>query len=166
MQLAEGGKIVLLCVVASVVYGVAHDMVTAHISIEYFTVYHPRLIGSESPWAMALLWGVIATWWMGAALGLALAFAAQAGAAPRLGWRALVGPVAFLLAVSAACAAAAGFVGYHAGGFVIDFLQPQPRHPMQTISVLFAHNASYFVGFLGGLGLAGWTLRRRANARR
>lgn len=63
----------------SIAYGITHDLVTAHVAVEHFTVHHERLVPSESPVVMALLWGVIATWWFGAGAGLLFALAAQIG---------------------------------------------------------------------------------------
>jgi len=57
-------RIVLTCVVASVLYGILHDQVTAHICVEYFSVFHSPVFPTESPTLLALGWGVIATWWM------------------------------------------------------------------------------------------------------
>ena len=34
----ESVKIVLFCIVAACAYGIAHDMVTVHVCVEYFTV--------------------------------------------------------------------------------------------------------------------------------
>ena len=62
----EFAKIVLLSVLAAVGYGIAHDSVTAHVCVEYFSVAHPPIFGgTHSPILLALGWGVIATWWVG-----------------------------------------------------------------------------------------------------
>ena len=34
----QGLRIVFACIVAAVIYGVLHDMITAHMCVEYFTV--------------------------------------------------------------------------------------------------------------------------------
>lgn len=62
-------------------YGVLHDLVTAHVCVEYFTVGHPQLFEFEtdSPTLLALGWGVVATWWVGAGLGVPLALVARVG---------------------------------------------------------------------------------------
>lgn len=41
------------------------DLVTANVAVEYFTVHHPKVVESESPWVMALVWGIGASWWAG-----------------------------------------------------------------------------------------------------
>ena len=58
-------RIIGLCISAAVLYGVAHDQVTARVCVEYFTIGHPRIIATESPTVLGLAWGVIATWWVG-----------------------------------------------------------------------------------------------------
>lgn len=50
----EAIKIILFGVFVAIVYGIAHDMVTAHVYVEYFTVYHMHVVDSESPVVMAL----------------------------------------------------------------------------------------------------------------
>ena len=73
-----GLRIVLLAVAAAIAYGILHDQVTARVAIEYFTVAHPRIVESEDPTVLGLVWGVVATWWVGAILGTLLAVAARA----------------------------------------------------------------------------------------
>ena len=68
-------RIVLQCVALAIVYGIVHDVVTAHVCVEYFTIGHPTVIGCTSPVMLALTWGVLATWWVGLGLGLLLGLA-------------------------------------------------------------------------------------------
>ena len=75
-------RIVATGVFAGVVYGLVHDQITAHLCVEYFTVGHPRIVETESPLVLGLLWGVIATWWAGAILGALLGSAATLGPWP------------------------------------------------------------------------------------
>lgn len=56
---------VLQVVLLSCALGVAIDLVTANIAVEYFTVHHPHVVESKSPWVMALVWGIGASWWFG-----------------------------------------------------------------------------------------------------
>ena len=51
------------CTLATVVTGFLIDCVTANVAVEYFTVHHPKLVESQSPWVMALVWGFSASWW-------------------------------------------------------------------------------------------------------
>jgi hypothetical protein len=92
------GGIMNIALVAAVFYGVLHDNVTARLCVEYFTVGHPRVIASESPTVLALVWGVLATWWFGTFLGLLLAIAARAGRRAKWGPRDVVKPIGVVLA--------------------------------------------------------------------
>ena len=53
----EIAKIIVGSILIAIVYGICHDMVTAHTDISYFTIFHPHIIDSYSPVDMALLWG-------------------------------------------------------------------------------------------------------------
>jgi len=75
----EFAKIVLLSIAAAICYGILHDQVTARICVEYFTVFHPPVFPTDDPTLLALGWGVIATWWLGAFLGVVLAISARTG---------------------------------------------------------------------------------------
>src|SRR5580765_1184225 len=97
----EGTKIVLMCVAGAVLYGIAHDLVTASVCVEYFTEFHPDVFHTGSPVLLALGWGFIATWWAGAFIGGALAIAARVGPMPKLGWRKLRSPVVLVFLVMA-----------------------------------------------------------------
>jgi hypothetical protein len=166
-------SIVALAVGAACTYGVLHDLVTAHLCVEYFTIGHPRVFATESPVLLALGWGVLATWWMGLLLGLPLALAARVGSWPRVSARELVRPVLVVLVAMGLVALAAGLVGWAAassGG--VRLLEPTasrlpPERHVPFLADLWAHVASYAAGALGGLALVAWTLaqrRRRARA--
>jgi hypothetical protein len=56
----------LLSVISmSCLLGIAIDVVTANVAVEYFTVHHPHVLDSHSPWVMAIAWGIGASWWFG-----------------------------------------------------------------------------------------------------
>ena len=75
--------IVALCVLAAVTYGVIHDQVTARVCVEYFTIGHPPIFGTDDPTLLGIGWGVLATWWVGVILGIPLAAAARLGNRPK-----------------------------------------------------------------------------------
>lgn len=79
-------RFIAFCIAVAISYGILHDLVTAHIAVEYFTIHHERLIESTSPLAMAVLWGVVATWWVGLIGGILLVSANLVGRWPRLEW--------------------------------------------------------------------------------
>lgn len=63
------GATLLACVL-----GVGLDVVTANVAVEYFSIHHPRIIPTENPWALALIWGLAASWWFGAIAGVIVGF--------------------------------------------------------------------------------------------
>jgi len=158
-------KIVAFCVAAAIVYGVLHDQVTAHLCVEYFTIAHPPVFPTESPFLLAIGWGTIATWWVGLPLGLALAAVARLGSRRRLSLADLRPVIFRLLAVMAVGAALAGFIGWYLAAIPHGWAQviPAPRHAVFAADV-WAHLASYGLGILGGVFVVGATLWRRLAA--
>jgi hypothetical protein len=53
--------------------GIGLDLITANVAVEYFSVHHPRIVPTENPWALAVVWGVAASWWFGAIAGAIVA---------------------------------------------------------------------------------------------
>ena len=163
--------IILLCVVAAVLYGVVHDQITARICVEYFTIGHPPVFGTDDPTLLGLGWGVIATWWVGLILGVLLALSSRVGSWPKLVAKQLVRPLAVMLAVVAVLALIAGVVGHVAATrrwvWLLEPMAsrvPADRH-VAFLTDLWAHLASYIGGFLGGITLCAYVLVRRARAR-
>jgi hypothetical protein len=163
-------RIVLVAVAAAVGYGIAHDQVTARVCVEYFTVGHPPVFGTDDPTLLGIGWGILATWWVGLLLGVPLAVVASAGSRPKRSLRSLVRPIAWLLAVMAVCALAAGLTGWvlARGGavFLVGPLArelPPDRH-VPFLADLWAHSASYFVGLVGGLVVLALVWRSRGRA--
>jgi hypothetical protein len=155
-------KIVLLTIVAAVLYGLVHDQITVRICPEYFTVFHPRIMDTENLTLIALGWGVVATWWMGAGIGLVLALSARWGRWPRQTWRQLVRPVSVLLAVMAGFAVLGGIAGYHHTGAPAFVAAEIPVSMYRRFMADWgAHIASYASGFFGGMGVCIITLFKR-----
>lgn len=149
--------IVLMCIAAAVVYGIAHDQITARVCVEYFTIGHPPVFGTDNPTLLGIGWGIIATWWVGLLLGIPLAVVARAGSRPKRSIGSLVRPLAGLLVVMAVFACAAGVMGWLLASSGAVFLVgpiagevPADRH-VPFLADLWAHSASYFVGFVGGI---------------
>ncbi len=160
-------KIIGLSVVAAILYGVAHDQVTARVCVEYFTIGHPQLFATESPTLLGIGWGIIATWWVGALLGAPLAFAAIRGPRPRRSAGSLVRPIGVLLAFMGAAALVAGLIGFALASagwvFLLEPLAsrvPADRH-VAFIADLWAHSASYLAGLVGGIILINRVWRSR-----
>lgn len=151
-------------------YGIIHDLFTAHICVEYFSVFHPQVFATQSATLLALGWGIIATWWVGVFLGTLLAISARAGSWRKINAGELVRPISWLLFVMALLAAIAGSLGYFlerwgvvAPPIWVASVLPPARHA-RFMADWWAHNTSYFVGSFGGLVLCVLTIRRRATA--
>lgn len=115
-------RIIITSILAAIVYGILHDQVSARLCLEYFTVGHPRLVPTDDPTIHAILWGIIATWWVGAVLGTLLAIAARAGSRPKRDPGTLVKPIGTLLAIMGAAALLAAALGYAASASDLVFL--------------------------------------------
>ena len=168
----ESIKIVLLSIAAGAVYGVVHDQITARICIEYFTVFHPRIIESTSPTLLGLTWGIVATWWAGAILGLALAVAGRAGSREKFGALDVLPMIFRLLLIMGACAASFGIAGFllASKGIVsppawVQGSIPGSRFP-NFMADWWAHNASYGSAFVGGAVLCTLLYRKRNSTLR
>jgi hypothetical protein len=54
--------------------GICLDLVTANVAVEYFSVHHPRIVATNNPWVLAVVWGIAASWWFGAISGAIVAW--------------------------------------------------------------------------------------------
>jgi hypothetical protein len=162
-------KIIVFATLAAIVYGELHDQVTAHVCVEYFSVAHPPVFQTKSPFWLAVGWGFLATWWVGLPLGLLAASAARLGGWPQLGlcdlWRDVVG----LMLASGLAALVMGLTGWvlTARGLVDVPLGwgpiiPPARHAAFAFDA-WAHMTSYVVGAVGGLVVIVRILWRRAR---
>ncbi len=157
--------IIGLAILASVTYGVIHDQITARICVEYFTIGHVSILGgTENPTLLGLGWGFLATWWVGAMLGIPLAFVCQTGSMVKKSARDLVVPLLILMTASGCLAALAGVVGYSlaSGGqiWLVGRMAEEvpPEKQVAFLTDLWIHNASYAGGFLGGSVLIVWVV--------
>ena len=170
--MVESHKIVGLGVIAAIAYGIAHDSVTARVCVEYFTIGHPPVFGTDSPTLLALGWGVLATWWVGLGLGIFLAIVCRFGSKPKLGAGDLLGPLGSLLATMGVVSLVAGLVGYHAAsrrwiGMNGSLAEVIPLEKQAAfLADLSAHLAAYGSACAGGMALAVWsTIRRHSMAK-
>ena len=163
--------IILLCILCAVCYGIVHDQITARICVEYFTIGHPPVFRTESPTLLGLGWGVIATWWVGLIVGVPLALAARCGSLPKRPVISLIRPILTLLLVMAVSATLAGCIGYllarNGNVWLAGRLAsrvPHERH-VAFLADLWAHSASYLVGFIVGIVLifSTWRSRKRQS---
>ncbi len=164
--------IVLMCIAAAVCYGIAHDQVTARVCVEYFTVGHPPVFGTDDPTLLGIGWGIIATWWVGLLLGVPLTIVARAGSRPKRSVSSLFRPLLWLLTVMAVCALVAGIVGWLLASNGAVFLVGPIAHELPTerhvpfLADLWAHSASYLVGLVGGIIVMVQVWRSRGQAAR
>lgn len=163
----EVTKIWLFCVFAAVAYGILHDQITVCVCLEYFSVFHPVILPLTSPTLLALQWGIVATWWVGAALGILLAVAARGGSRLTLTARDLRRPLLILLGCMAASSLVAGTAGFLlTRARVISLpewmaaMLPATQHA-RFMADWWAHSASYLVGIVGGLIVCIHTYSRR-----
>jgi len=142
-------------VVGAVAYGVAHDLITAHVCVEYFSVAHPPIVRSDYPAVYAVVWGVVATWWVGLPLGIMNALACRLGAVNK--WsasryvRTLIRFLIGLLAISSTLGLI-GLVMFWIGAVPMPtrYITSIPNHAGFMYDV-WSHLASYGFGILGGL---------------
>lgn len=132
--------------------------------MEYFTIGHPPVFSTDDPSLLGLGWGVIATWWVGAILGVPLATVARIGSWPKRSAGALIRPMAVLFACNAIFALIAGSASYIAASNGWLWLEgslaeqvPKQQHTGFLIDIC-AHSASYFGGLVGGIMLMAWVV--------
>lgn len=166
-QNLEIPNIIGFSTLAAIAYGILHDLVTAHMNVEYFTIAHPPMFNTTSPILLAIGWGTVATWWVGLPLGILMAVAAQYGPMPKLRLVDIRRSVLLLMATSYVIAMISGVFGYlsitHGGGEPTNgwgcCIDREIWAPFTFNS--YAHMASYVSGALGGLFLVGYTVARR-----
>lgn len=158
-----------LSVIAAVLYGICHDLVTAHLCVEYFTIGHPPVFKTTEPVLLALGWGTIATWWMGCLIGIPLASLATAGQRPLFPTRLLIRWISWMLIAMAIGSVIAGIVGFvlastasiHLSGRLAE-LVPADLHAA-FLTNLFAHGAAYGIAMAGGITICSLVWKRRGQ---
>jgi hypothetical protein len=165
-------RIILLCTLAAILYGILNDQVTARVCVEYFTVGHAPIFNTTSPTLLAFGWGTLATWWVGMLLGIIAAVLCRAGSWPKLDAACLVRPILCLLVIMAVASLLAGVTGYQLA-MASGLRLPEPygaRVPKAHHAFFFAdslaHLAAYSIGSLGGMILCARLLIQRRRAAR
>jgi phosphoglycerol transferase MdoB-like AlkP superfamily enzyme len=161
--------ILATCIASAVGYGIIHDQITARICVEYFTIGHPPIIGTDDPTLLGIGWGILATWWVGLILGIGLTIAARLGSRPKRTCVSLLKPIFHLIVMTAFIAVGCGIVGAFAASrgwvFLLEPLKSliRPDRQVNYLAVLWTHSASYLVSGLAGLQLIiqTWRSRRR-----
>ena len=152
------------------IYGIAHDQITARLCVEYFTIFHAPVFGTDDPSLLGIGWGILATWWVGLFLGVPLAVVSRAGKLPKRSPAEVVRPIAILMGIVAGVATVAGIVGFiAASNGWIWMVEPwasriPPDRHILFLTDLRAHNASYGAGFVGRLVMMALIWRGRLVA--
>jgi len=139
-------QIVVECILLACLLGIALDLITANVAVEYFTVHHPHVVDSQSPWVIALVWGIGASWWFGAIAGVVLAALNLRRSQPVStsiirGWMFRACVILWLVMIGIL---AVSYVG-------IGFLPIEPKDAKfesnrRIMSVAFAHMTEYVLG--------------------
>jgi hypothetical protein len=167
--MAYRGKVFLSCILAAIGYGIIHDEITAHLCVEYFSVAHPPLFPTSSPFLLAICWGIAATIGLGAIFGGLFALVAGGGELPPLPLERVWHKLFALLLFMAVCAFASGVMGYLLARHAVITLPADLRniiplsHHDRFVGVWFAHLASYAVGLTGSAWLIFQVWRERGR---
>lgn len=165
-------KTILLCLFGAIAFGIVHDLVTANSCVEYFTIGHPKVIESENPFLLALVWGVLATWWVGLILGTLIVLSNAIGKRDKVPFAIIRSYVIRLLLIMILTSALAGITGYilantgviYLVGELVDQI-PSGKHSV-FLAVAWAHLSSYIVGFIGGIVICMKVWMKRTNPAR
>jgi hypothetical protein len=165
----EAWRIVGLCVLASIVFGVAFDLLSCRACVEYFTIAHPPVFRTADPILLGLAWGVYATWWMGAIFGVLLAAACTAGPRPPIAAGGLVRPLVYGLGGIYVSAVLVWIAVHSLGGWAIRHHgsnRPDPELDRRMMASALAHGFAYNAAGILGIVLAVlcWRRRRRSAA--
>jgi hypothetical protein len=146
--------IVLGTTLLACVLGIALDLVTANVAVEYFSVYHPHVVDTENPWILALVWGVIASWWAGAIAGIVVATVNYLRAQPLeahriLRWGVVACVVLWLVMIAVLVA-----VYLVAGTIPEAQRRPTFEHDRRLMAVAMAHQFEYLLAGIAMLVIA------------
>jgi hypothetical protein len=162
-------KTIATCILASVLYGLIHDQITIRICPQYFTIWHPHVIETDSLTVLALVWGVIATWWMGAFLGILVGGSATFGQWPIPSFNYIFKCILWIMGASAIGAILAGLIAWQIHAIAPAFIMREQIASLDletqrrfTID-LFIHNASYNVAPIGAIIASIFIWRRRIH---
>jgi hypothetical protein len=141
--------------------GISLDLVTANIAVAYFSVHHPRIVPTENPWALAVIWGIAASWWFGAIAGVVVAFINHRRQHPIepsriLKWT-LVACVILWLAMIAILVAVLAI----SSTIPIEKRPATFEHDRRLVAVAMAHQYEYVLGAIALVTIAVMTWRSK-----
>ncbi|MBV6457879.1 MAG: hypothetical protein HONBIEJF_00999 [Fimbriimonadaceae bacterium] len=158
---------VLYCLVVAVLYGTVHDLVTAHVAVEYFSIHHAKVIESDNPIALALVWGFLATFWVGLLGGAWLVLTNLVGPTMPLKWQWLRRGV-LIVAVASLTAAMLILVSFMWLTTLVPMAERKRdfENDRRLISVAMAHLTSYMSSAVLTFGLGIWVFMTRKQLAR
>lgn len=162
-------KIILTTLAISVCYGIIHDLITAHLCIEYFTIGHPKVIESTSPILIALVWGCIATWWFGLLMGILVAAFNYMGSYPSLEYKLIIRLILRLICWMFALAIVAGLIGYLLAELEVIYLVPRLGNQIDDVrhsrflAAGWMHVTSYLIALIGTFVICFIIFRKRGQ---
>ena len=153
----EGLRIIGLCIVAAIAFGVTHDLFSVAVCPEYLGIHH-RSIGTQSPVLLAFAWGFLATWWFGVASGLVFAVCCRVGELPQLSWFELKWPIVRVLTAILVLAILTWLMVYLVSGI---FPSQSYNDDRLLRSTAVMHKQSYLLSGIATISLAIWIVVKR-----
>jgi hypothetical protein len=154
--------IIVQCSLALIGYALLQDQISAHLSVEYFTIGHPPIPGIAHPTLLGIAWGFLGGFPGGIVLGVPVALLATVGPFPQLSAQRLRRPILMFLGGVAIATLIAGASGWYNASVVnISIGAPWAQAIAPTAHRAFfivacAHFGTYLGGAIFGLSLAGW----------
>ncbi len=139
--------------------GICLDAVTANVAVDYFSVYHPRIVPTNNSWILAVVWGVAASWWFGAIAGVIVATVNHLRPCPLepariLKWARIACLVLWLLMMTILLAVLA-----IASTIPLEERKETFDHDRRLMAVAMAHQYEYLLGAMALLVLSIMTWR-------
>lgn len=141
--------------------GICLDLVTANVAVEYFSVHHPRIVNTNNPWALAIVWGIAASWWCGAIAGIVIAIVNHLRKDPVppkriLRWAAVASVLLWIIMISILLAILA-----FASTIPESMRRPTFDYDRRMIAVAMAHQYEYLLAALATIVIAILVWRRK-----
>lgn len=141
--------IVLGTTLIACLLGIAVDLVTAHVAVDYFLEHHPRIIESERAWALAIAWGIGAAWWAGAISGVLLAALNYRLGSPLRPWLILAWVAVASGVLWAAMMSIVGGIMFITSRFPTDVRSATFEYDRRLVAVAMAHQYEYLMAVIG-----------------
>lgn len=152
-------EIILGTVAFACALGVCIDLVTANVAVDYFAVHHPKIISTNNSWALALFWGIAASWWAGAIAGVILAGINYRRATPLQIKRIFMWTAIACLSIWVVMLAIVFGVIAFAGTIPEDIRRPTFEYDRRLVAVAMAHQYEYAFGAVATIVIAILTWR-------